>query len=709
MRLRVSALLLCGLVLIWAQGAMAGDLQQARLLVQQHHYARALRVYAPLLRQKPNDPNLLIEVARVNGWVNHHARAIALYERVVRVAPARRDDVALPLAWQFVWSNQPAQAVPYFQAYLRRHPHHPHAWLGLAGALAASGKPQASVSAYDQALAIMPKNSDALLGKARLLVQQHHYARALRVYAPLLRQKPNDPNLLIEVARVNGWVNHHARAIALYERVVRVAPARRDDVALPLAWQFVWSNQPAQAVPYFQAYLRRHPHHPHAWLGLAGAVADEGHQQQALAVFRKAIAANPADLRLRNGQARTLLRAGDYAAAKRCYEAVLRKHPGDFSARVGLAEILNWTDHNRAAAGAYESLLAERPADRSLRHDLATAQYWSGFDAQALHTLRGLHDPSDERLRHNIERDYAPWVSATLGVSNDTDNLTIVSGTVDGAYRINSTDWLGATYRNGYMHEDNAALGVSGALNFNEGWIRAGTRAGDIRSRFGTVWPGVAIGVRDFGGWDTFAWKANAKWFPADLWRVDVYGGNEVIENLPSIKNRVTFTSVGGGVHYQFLPRVNAGLSAGAGSFSDRFGDSNHRDRYDAQLVGVLHTHPRITAMWNFLYLTDSNPNVYVGYYNPASYWENRFGLGYDKNWKRWSFSAHGGLGKIWQSDPGMYNNLYFFRLVLARGVGANGELRLVAGRSDSRIQASSAGSGYARSYASLSYIYHAY
>ncbi|MDA8364180.1 MAG: tetratricopeptide repeat protein [Gammaproteobacteria bacterium] len=706
--MRIAALLLGGLALAWACAAAAGQLEEARVLVQQHQYVRALHAYAPLLRQKPDDPNLLIEVARVNGWANRHAQAIALYERVVHVAPARREDVLLPLAWQLVWANRPAQAVPYFEAYLRRHPHHPQVWLGLAGALAGSGKPDAAVAAYDRVLAVLPENWNALLGKARVLVQQHQYVRALHAYAPLLRQKPDDPNLLIEVARVNGWANRHAQAIALYERVVHVAPARREDVLLPLAWQLVWANRPAQAVPYFEAYLRRHPHHPQVWLGLAGAVAREGHDQ-VLAVYRKALVANPGDLTLRNGQARTLLQSGDYAAAKGCYEAILRQHPGDFSARIGLARILNWTDHNRAAAVAYENLLGERPADRSLLHDLATAQYWSGFDAEALHTLRGLHDPSDERLRHNIERDYAPWVSATLGVSNDTDNLTIVSGTVDGAYRINSTDWLGATYRNGYMHENNAGLGVSGALNFNEGWIRAGTRLGDIHSRFGTVWPGVAIGVRDFGGWDTFAWKASAKWFPADLWRVDIYGGNEVIENLPSIENHVRFTSVGGGVHYQFLPRVNAGLSAGTGSFSDRFGDSNNRNRYDAQVLGVLYTHPRITAMWNFLYLTDSNPDVYVGYYNPASYWENRFGLGFDQNWNRWSFSAHGGLGRIWQSDPGMYNDLYFYRLVLARDVGANGELRLVAGRSDSRIQASTAGSGYARSYASLGYVYRSY
>ncbi len=706
--MQIAAVLFGCLALAWAHGVAADQLQDARVLVQQRQYARALHAYAPLLRQKPDDANLLIEVARVNGWADRHAQAIALYQRVLHVAPVRRDDVLLPLAWQLVWANRPAQAIPYFENYLQRHPHHPHAQLGLAGALAAAGRPDAAVTSYDRVLAAVPENWNALLGKARVLVQQRQYARALHAYAPLLRQKPDDANLLIEVARVNGWADRHAQAIALYQRVLHVAPVRRDDVLLPLAWQLVWANRPAQAIPYFENYLQRHPHHPHAQLGLAEAEADGGRFRQALAEYSTVLAANPHDLQARYGKARILLWKGDYEAARRNYEAVMRQHPGDVTARIGLARIQNWTGHNRAAAASYESLVKERPADRSLRHELATAQYWAGFDGEALQTLRGLKDPSDERLRRNIERDFAPSVSATLDASSDTDNLTVVSGTLHGLYRINSADWLGATYRSGHMHEDNAALGVAGAMNFNEGLLTAGTRIGSIRSRFGTVWPAVSIGARDFGGWNTYAWHASARWLPMDLWRMDVYAGNEVIENLPSIENRVRFTSVGGGVHYQFLPRVSAGVAAGVGHFGDRFGNSNTRHRYDAQVLDVLYSHPYISAMWNFLYFTDSNPAVQVGYYNPERYWENRFGLSYDKSWNVWSFSAHGGLGRLWQS-PGSYSNLYFYELVLARDIGTSGELRLVAGRTDSRILASTASGGYARSYVSLGYIYRSF
>lgn len=46
----------------------ADTLGEARRHVEAQRYSQALALYETLLRQLPNDTDLLIEAARVNGW-----------------------------------------------------------------------------------------------------------------------------------------------------------------------------------------------------------------------------------------------------------------------------------------------------------------------------------------------------------------------------------------------------------------------------------------------------------------------------------------------------------------------------------------------------------------------------------------------------------------------------------------------------------------
>jgi tetratricopeptide (TPR) repeat protein len=458
-------------------------------------------------------------------------------------------------------------------------------------------------------------------------------------------------------------------------------------------------------VPLFKEYLTTHPDDLQARVGLGDALADAGRLHAALSQYRVVLARKLGELGAQYGAARVLGWMGRYRAAERIYRAILARHPHAFAAQSGLAQVENWYGYHRAAARAMGRLLRTPPGHAGLRHDLATAQYWSGFNDLALATLGGSRVPGDVTLRRHIRNELAPTVSASLDGSTDSDRLHIVGVTLNAQYHFGATRWLGLAYRVARLQQDNPAIPADNRLYGREVLVSGGQRIGSLNTPWGTVWPSLALGVRKYSNWQTFAWRANAKWIPADLWRVDLYSGNEVIENIRSIRNQATFRSLDVDVSWQALPRLNLGIGAGAGTFDDRSGDRNIRRRFRSHVLGVLHFHPRIFAEWSFLYFNDSNPNVQVGYYNPDAYWEHRATLGFSTRWHGFALAARGGMGRLTEGS-GSSDWLYFWQASLGRDLGSAGGLRLVVGRTDSKQLASTSSAGYRRAYLSLGYIY---
>jgi len=107
----------------------------------------------------------------------------------------------------------------------------------------------------------------------------------------------------------------------------------------------------------------------------------------------------------------------------------------------------------------------------------------------------------------------------------------------------------------------------------------------------GLFWSALTVGVRDYDGWQTAAWKLQGKWIPADFWRIDLEAGNEVIENIASLNNEVTLNAVSASADWRFSPRWNATL----GGAVLRFDDDNQRTRLIGRVEHILaRAQPRI-------------------------------------------------------------------------------------------------------------------
>ncbi|MBI5254986.1 MAG: hypothetical protein HY855_00695 [Burkholderiales bacterium] len=251
-------MLLAALLAALAAPLQAADtLATARAATDRGAYAQALDVYQQLLAARPDDADLLIEVARVNGFADRNAEAARLYRRVLGVAPQRRADVLAALAWQTLWAGDAAAALALFDEQLAPEATRPLA--GAARAEALDGRAQArqalgeqagALAAYREAVASLPAAAGghrALRRRLALsLLWNDRHAEAIAALQALLAEQPDDRDSAWALANAQNFGGLHRQALRTFGQLgaPRSAGERFD---LARAWR--WAGYEDQAAP----------------------------------------------------------------------------------------------------------------------------------------------------------------------------------------------------------------------------------------------------------------------------------------------------------------------------------------------------------------------------------------------------------------------------------------------------------------------------
>lgn len=536
-------------------------------------------------------------------------------------------------------------------------------------------------------LACAPAYADEL-DDARRHVKARQYPQALLLYDALLQTRPNDSDLLIETARVSGWDDRHDRAIQLYRRVIEIAPQRIADVRLALAWQLLWAGQHSEARTLFDAELQMHPNSRDALHGLAESASAMNHLDEALSAYWRLLELDSNDIQAARGEARVLQWMGKNREAARAYERILAGHPDDREAKLRLARSYNALGrHQRAARIIAPEISADSALDDRLEY--ARALRWSGLDDRALGATEGLESEGAHALRKQLRYDLADRVSLSAQHSRDSDELQINSATLSTQINMDAGQDFGLSIRRIALRQN--GNGIDG----NHYMLGYGLRLGSYDSGYGILWPRVEIGERRFPGWQTTAWKARAKWLPADLWRIDLEAGNEIIENIQSINNRVRLDYASAGLDYRFAPRWLGSVALLTGQFDD----GNRRRRAAGRIEYLALPDPRLTLGIEAMGFNDSAPPTPGrGYYSPESYREVKLAAAIETRHSGWDLYLKGAFGRI-EETGSAGNMLYTVEASASRAFSGQGFLRFNLGRSDSAAVFSNTRGGYVRNY----------
>jgi tetratricopeptide (TPR) repeat protein len=523
------------------------------------------------------------------------------------------------------------------------------------------------------------------LNHARGLVDSGRYAEAIAVYDSLLSDRPGDADLLIEAARVNAWADRHGESARLYRSAIDVAPARRPDIVLSLAWQLAWGGRSDEAISLFrEAAAVRPAQRAEALHGLAEAQAANAQLVDALATY-DLLAADPNDLKAQLGAARMLRWLDRHDAAAARYRSILAAHPDASEARLGLARSLNYSGRHLDAVTAYAVATADDAAlARQTRLERATALRWAGLEDLASHTLGDAADTDAAPLRARLAQETAHPLRVEYDAARDSDNLKVQALRLGWTRRLDAGRSVDVSARVAQVEQ------YSDRVSGRELLIRAGSRLGGPTR--GLLWPSLTVGVRDYDGWQTGVWKLQAKWLPADRWRVDFEAGNEVIENVDALGEHVTLDAASASADWQFAPRWRAT----AGLAVLRFDDDNRRIRAVGRIEHVVRpAQPRLVLGAEAMGFNDAEPEIDRGYYNPARYREWKGLARAEYEMAGWLLEARLALGKL-RETPGNDSGLYAWEVAATHDLTPMLRLRLNAGGSDSGAFLAT-GSGYNR------------
>ncbi len=558
------------------------------------------------------------------------------------------------------------------------------------------------------------------LAAARAASERRDWADALPRWTALEAAAPRDVDLLIESARVHGFADRNAEAAQRYRKVIELAPARRVDVLLSLAWQTLWSGDAAGAEALFQEIAAQPAAFAgggdgfDAWRGVAEARRNGGSLAGSLEALERAQSLRPGDQATARDIAQTLAWLDRYDEAIAAYTRLIERDPTDRASTYGLIRTLNNAGRHREAVAHYRSAFAaDRSAGRNppqdAQFDYARALRWAGYDDLAHPALQGLPDPDAQWLRDfRTGRELRHWADAGVEFSTDSDDLDtrLVTGVF--GWRVSPSSSLDVGVRLVDLTEPTRdASGQRLALAWR---MRFGAAPEAIGSPadFGPVWTALSLQANKYDDsltrddWQPATGYARARWMATDTLRVDAEAGREVVETPLAISNRVTANTAALGADWRWQPRSSVAVLLSSIDFSD----DNRRTRVNFRADHRVWNRPRVVVGVEALAFRSSDPtsdtHPYVGYWNPRDYQEARAYAVVEHEARPWDLRMKIGVGASREED-GWGNrssgNPNVLELSAAYDLDKSVQLRAYAGGSGGSMGVASGGDGYWRRY----------
>jgi tetratricopeptide (TPR) repeat protein len=196
---------------------------------------------------------------------------------------------------QLVWSTDPTGARDALVDALKLSPETPADTLLAAEIAEAAGDGEIAEQEYRKAIDADPNSSAATAGLAHLLIDQKRYSDAQPVVEAALRREPADAALNAQLAAILNGEGKQAEALAVLEKLHKLSPESRPVTSMLADADFQAGNLD-EADVLDQQLLAQAPNDP-ALLDARGQILiRQQRYDEAIAIFRKAVAARPEDV-----------------------------------------------------------------------------------------------------------------------------------------------------------------------------------------------------------------------------------------------------------------------------------------------------------------------------------------------------------------------------------------------------------------------------
>jgi predicted Zn-dependent protease len=186
--------------------------------MQASRFAEAAAIYAEVVKARPADAGLLMNLGMAEYMAGHPAEALAPLQKAVRLnaslAPA-----SLFLGAALLDLGRTADAVPPLSRAVKAMPKNPDAREMLARASLAVGQIQSAITHYRALTTMQADNPKGWYGLSR-----SYQAMAERDFAAIRKEAADSPLLDLIVAEVLVSEDRYGQALATYRRVLAANP-----------------------------------------------------------------------------------------------------------------------------------------------------------------------------------------------------------------------------------------------------------------------------------------------------------------------------------------------------------------------------------------------------------------------------------------------------------------------------------------------------
>ncbi|HXG65677.1 MAG TPA: tetratricopeptide repeat protein [Blastocatellia bacterium] len=288
------------------------------------------------------------------GLTDEAKRALA---RAVELEP-KLPGARINLASALIKSNDPAAAIEHLRVAIAQgeSPALAHALLGVAEERLK--KTEEAFADYSRAIELEPNLAAAREGRARLLESRGEFAKAIEDYSIAYRAQPS-PDTALRLAHLHARVGQPQAAIQIYRSLLREKP-NNIPMRIEVARLLVEIGQAEEAGREVEKLLALQPQNADLLI-LAGDVRFKDSPEQAADYYRRALAAQPDNNRVRVQLAASLVRSMQFAAALPLLNEAIAREPNNYPAHANLATALFKLEQYPQAAREFIWLIRAKP------------------------------------------------------------------------------------------------------------------------------------------------------------------------------------------------------------------------------------------------------------------------------------------------------------------------------------------------------------
>ncbi|MBL8200249.1 MAG: tetratricopeptide repeat protein [Chromatiales bacterium] len=337
-----------------------------------------------VLRKEPNNDRALLLLAQAYVRQNEVALAKDTYRRLLEVAPDSPDGLQ-QLAVLYVGNKEYGEAEALLRKRLEKQPDDLVASGRLVEVLMAQGQEEKAETEARRMQALTNQTGVGDFSLGRVLAQQKDYTGAAQAFQKSVDARAGDPLPLEGLVRSLMAAGKQNEAIGVLNQQLNNDQNQLFAKYL-LGGIYGSSGDQAKASQYLEDVVKTKPDSVVAWASLAGATKD---RDARIAVYQRALKANPGNVELSMLMATEYEQAGRFDDALQVYEAVVKAAPAYEPGINNLAALLldrrtDKASHARALELAKGLAKTENPA---MLDTLGWAHYRAGQYTEAVSVL----------------------------------------------------------------------------------------------------------------------------------------------------------------------------------------------------------------------------------------------------------------------------------------------------------------------------------